>query len=123
MTTLNQLLIAEATEYEFKSAVEVNKPRSWLKTVSAFANGVGGSIYFGVSDDGVAIGLDNAQKAAEQVSELIKARIEPAIKNVVLEPLNADGKDILRVQISGGANPPYYYTGDGTKIPYYRIGN
>ncbi|MDR1019163.1 MAG: putative DNA binding domain-containing protein [Synergistaceae bacterium] len=123
MTTLNQLLIAEATEYEFKSAVEANKPRSWLKTASAFANGVGGSIYFGVSDDGVAIGLDNAQKAAERVSELIKARIEPAIKNVVLEPLNADGKDILRVRISGGTNTPYYYTGDGTKIAYYRIGS
>lgn len=123
MLTLNQLLIAEATEYEFKSTVEANKPRSWLKTVSAFANGVGGSIYFGVSDNSVAIGLDNAQKAAEQVSELIKARIEPAIKNVVLEHLRADGKDILRVQISGGANTPYYYTGDGTKIAYYRIGN
>ncbi len=123
MTTLNQLLIAEATEYEFKSAVEANKPRSWLKTVSAFANGVGGSIYFGVSDEGVAIGLDNAQRAAEQVSEFIKARIEPAIKNVVLEPLNADGKDILRVRVSGGTNTPYYYTGDGTKIAYYRIGN
>lgn len=123
MKTLTQLLIAEATEYEFKTAVEASKPRSWLKTVSAFANGVGGSIYFGVSDDGVAIGLNNAQKAAEQVSELIKARIEPAIKNIVLEPLNADGKDILRVQISGGANTPYYYTGDGTKIAYYRIGN
>ena len=123
MTTLNQLLIAEATEYEFKSAVEANKPRSWLKTVSAFANGVGGSIYFGVSDNGIAIGLDNAQKAAEQVSELIKARIEPAIKNVVLESFSADGKEILRVQISGGANTPYYYTGDGTKIAYYRIGN
>ena len=123
MLTLNQLLIAEATEYEFKSTVEANKPRSWLKTVSAFANGVGGSIYFGVSDNSVAIGLDNAQKAAEQVSELIKVRIEPAIKNVVLEHLRADGKDILRVQISGGANTPYYYTGDGTKIAYYRIGN
>ena len=123
MKTLTQLLIAEATEYEFKTAVETSKPRSWLKTVSAFANGVGGSIYFGVSDDGVAFGLDNVQKAAEQVSELIKARIEPAIKNIVLEPLNADGKDILRVQISGGANTPYYYTGDGTKIAYYRIGN
>jgi len=123
LTTLNQLLIAEATEYEFKSAVEANKPRSWLKTVSAFANGVGGSIYFGVSDNGIAIGLDNAQKAAEQVSELIKARIEPAIKNVVLESFSADGKEILRVQISGGANTPYYYTGDGTKIAYYRIGN
>jgi len=123
MTTLNQLLIAEATEYEFKSAVEASKPRSWLKTVSAFANGVGGSIYFGVSDDGVTIGLDNAQKAAAQVSELIKMRIEPAIRNVVLEPLRSDGKDILRVRIAGGANTPYYYTGDGNKTAFYRIGN
>jgi ATP-dependent DNA helicase RecG len=123
MQTLNQFLIAEATEYEYKSSVEVNRPRSWLKTVSAFANGVGGSIYFGVSDDGVAIGLDKPQKYAEQISELIKARIEPAIKNIVLEPLKADGKDILRLQISGGANTPYYYTGDGNKVAYYRIGN
>ena len=122
-TTLNQLLIAEATEYELKSAVEANRPRSWLKTVSAFANGMGGSIYFGVSDNGIAIGLANAQQAASQISELIKARIEPAIKNVVLEPLRVDGKDILRVQISGGTHTPYYYTGDGNKIAYYRIGN
>jgi ATP-dependent DNA helicase RecG len=123
MTTLNQLLVAEATEYEFKSAVEANKPRSWLKTVSAFANGTGGSIYFGVSDNGVAIGLANPQQAVEQVSELIRARIEPAIKNIVLEPLRVDGKDILRIQVSGEANTPYYYTGDGNKIAYYRIGN
>jgi len=123
MTTLNQLLIAEATEYEFKSTVEASKPRSWLKSVSAFANGVGGSLYFGVSNDGVAVGLDNPQESAEQISNLIKTRIEPAIKNVVLEPLRADGKNILRVQISGGAATPYYYRGDGTRIAYYRIGN
>ena len=123
MATLNQFLIAEATEYEFKSAVEVTKPRSWLKTVSAFANGVGGSLYFGVSNEGVAVGLDAPQEAAEQISNFIKTRIEPAIKNIVLEPLQADGKNILRVQISGGTATPYYYTGDGTKIAYYRIGN
>ncbi|MDR2295458.1 MAG: putative DNA binding domain-containing protein, partial [Clostridiales Family XIII bacterium] len=123
MPTLNRLLLAEATEYEFKSAAEFNKPRSWLKTVSAFANGVGGSLYFGVSNDGVAVGLDKPQQAAEKVSELVKTRIEPALKNIVLEPLHADGKNILRVQISGGANTPYYYTGDGNKTAYYRIGN
>ena len=123
MPTLNQLLIVEATEYEFKSAVETNKPRSWLKTVSAFANGVGGSIYFGVSDGGVAIGLENTKQTADQISELIKARIEPAIKNIVLEPLHVDGTHILRLQVSGGTNTPYYYTGDGNKTAYYRIGN
>jgi len=114
----------ESAKLEFKrSTVEANKPRSWLKTVSAFANGVGGSIYFGVSDDSRVVGLDKPQQSAEQISELIKARIEPAIRNFVLEPIRTDGKDILRLQIYGGVNTPYYYTGDGSKTAYYRIGN
>ena len=29
---------AEATECDFKVALEVKKPKSWLKSVSAFAN-------------------------------------------------------------------------------------
>jgi predicted HTH transcriptional regulator len=123
MSTLNLFLIAEATEYEFKSAAEVNKPRSWLKSVSAFANGVGGSLYFGVSDDGVAFGLDDPQKVSGKISELIKARIEPVLKNFMLEPLHVDGKNILRLQIFSGSNTPYYYSGDGGKTAYYRIGN
>ena len=35
-------LLGEATEYDKKQAVETKKPKSWLKTVSAFANGSGG---------------------------------------------------------------------------------
>jgi len=42
--------------YKFKTAVETGKPRSGLKTVGAFANGVGGSICFRVSSEGVAVG-------------------------------------------------------------------
>ena len=34
--------IAEATECDFKVALEVKKPKRWLKSVSAFANGIGG---------------------------------------------------------------------------------
>ena len=122
MPSLNQFLIAEATEYEFKSAVEVDKPRSWLKTVSAFANGVGGSLYFGVTTAGVVVGIGNPQRVAEQISELVKARIDPAA-NVVLEPLRVDDKDILRMRVSGGSNTPYYYAGDGSKVAYYRVGS
>lgn len=32
-------LIAEATECDFKVALEIKKPKSWLKSVSAFSNG------------------------------------------------------------------------------------
>ena len=36
-------LIAEATECDFKVALEKRKPKSWLKSISAFANGIGGT--------------------------------------------------------------------------------
>ena len=34
--------IGEGTEYDKKEALEVKRPKSWLKSVSAFANGKGG---------------------------------------------------------------------------------
>ena len=55
MTNLNKLLLAESTEYEFKSELETKKPKSWLKTVSAFANGTGGKFFFGVDEAAVAV--------------------------------------------------------------------
>ena len=36
-------LIAECTAYDFKLMLEEKKPKSWLKSVSAFANGLGGA--------------------------------------------------------------------------------
>ena len=35
-------LIGEATEYDKKHALEERKPKSWCKSVSAFANTLGG---------------------------------------------------------------------------------
>lgn len=36
-------LIAEATVCDFKEALEVRKPKSWLKSVSAFAKHIRGN--------------------------------------------------------------------------------
>lgn len=49
--------IGEATEYDKKQEVERRKVKSWLKSVSAFANGAGGCLIFGVSDDDRIVGL------------------------------------------------------------------
>ncbi len=43
-------LIGEATEYDKKVALEVKKPKSWCKSVSAFANGMGGRLIWGIAD-------------------------------------------------------------------------
>ena len=37
MKTLREILIAEATEHDFKMMLEEKNPTSWLKSVSAFA--------------------------------------------------------------------------------------
>ena len=58
-------LIAECTAYDFKVMLEERKPKSWLKSVSAFANGLSGSLFFGVDNDGVVKGLDDVQHVCE----------------------------------------------------------
>ena len=55
-------LIAECTAYDFKVMLEEKKPKSWLKSVSAFANGLGGSLFYGIDNDGIVKGLDDSTR-------------------------------------------------------------
>ena len=70
-------LIGETTEYDKKAALEVKKPKSWCKSVSAFANTLGGALIFGMADDGQIVGLTEPDSDAEKISEIIKTRMEP----------------------------------------------
>jgi ATP-dependent DNA helicase RecG len=115
-------LIAEATEYEFKSELERGKPVSWLKSVGAFANGIGGTLFFGVGNDSRVIGLADAQSDAEFISDRIKARITP-LPDFILTPHSECGKDILALVVKAGRSTPYYYSADGIKRAYIRIGS
>ena len=93
--------IGEATEYDKKLKLEVRKPKSWLKSVSAFANGIGGTLIFGVADDGTIVGLSNAQKDSEKISEILKARMDP-IPNIVMEILSENGGSCWQKQYPFG---------------------
>ena len=90
-------LIAEATECDFKVALETKKPKSWLKSVSAFSNGIGGTLFFGVSDDREPIGLSDVQKDAEAISRLIKERITP-LPQFILKPVSYTHLDVYKRQ-------------------------
>ena len=119
---MTDLWIAEATVCDFKVALETRKPKSWLKSVSAFANGIGGTLFFGIDNDRNIIGLTDAQSDAEAISRLIKERITP-YPNFILIPENKNGKNILILTISAGRTTPYYYKSDGIMEAYIRIGN
>ena len=65
-------LIAECTTYDFKVMLEEKKPKSWLKSVSAFANDLGGSLFFGIDNDGIVKGLDDIQNVMTQLDYMEK---------------------------------------------------
>lgn len=55
----------ESTRLDYKVSLEEGKPKTWLKSVSAFANSHGGHILFGVTNDThEAIGLSDPQTDA-----------------------------------------------------------
>ena len=79
-------LIGEATAYDKKQQLEVKRPKSWLKSVSAFANGEGGTLVFGISNDDQVVGLADAESDAERISEEIKTKLEALINVVCNDP-------------------------------------
>lgn len=69
---------AEQTTLDYKVNLEERRPKSWMKSVSAFANTSGGHILFGITNDThEVVGLEDPQYVVSKVTELIQARIKP----------------------------------------------
>ena len=116
-------LIGEATEYDKKLALEEKKPKSWCKSVSAFANTFGGALIFGIADDGQIVGLEDPEGDAEKISEAIKTRLAPIPEFKLRFYKNEDGKVLVILDIYKGDETPYYYSGEGVLEAYVRVGN
>ncbi len=93
---------------------------NWLKSVSAFANGTGGTLVFGTAEDGTVAGV----KDMETASEVIRLKIEECIvppPEVRLKVKRAEnGKRLLLLEVTAGRETPYYYMGDGRAEVFVR---
>lgn len=116
-------LVGETTEYDKKLKVELRKPKSWCKSISAFANTLGGALIFGVSDENEIIGLDNPVKDAEKISEIIKTKLNPIPEFKMSFRKVEDNILIILEVFKGDETPYYYYNDDGSLEAYIRIGN
>lgn len=115
-------LISECTAYDFKVMLEEKKPKSWLKSVSAFANGSGGSLFFGIDNEGAVKGLNDVQHVCETISSKIRDYMDP-LPEVEMMPQTVDGHNVLQVKVSSGNYTPYYYVGDGQRVAFVRVGD
>ncbi len=69
---------------------------SWLKSISAFANGTGGTLIFGIADDDTVTGIEDLKSASEFVSQEIKERIDSFPEVTMQIHSMEDGKTCLR---------------------------
>jgi predicted HTH transcriptional regulator len=121
---------------EFKSTMRMNLHTqkagkeievAWLKAVVAFMNTDGGTLLFGVSDDGVIKGLDADGFASDDKCQLhFKNVINQHIgaeshKHLSFKLVNMDGKQIGVVSCSRCAEPVYLRTGKSEEF-YIRSG-
>ena len=90
-------LIAECTAYDFKVMLEEKKPKSWLKSVSAFANGLGGSLFFGIDNEGSIYASTDAPNVGDHdgdVSETKLTERQQKILNLIKESPTITGKQM-----------------------------
>ena len=114
--------IGEATAYDKKLMLERKEPLSWLKSVSAFANTSGGLLLYGVDNDGNLVGLENAERDAEDISEMVKCLMDP-VPEFTLSLHEEDGRKFVVVSVKAGTTTPYYVFLKGHRDAYIRIGN
>ena len=123
MGRIDELLMGERTSVDFKVALEEKKPKSWLKSICAFANGVGGSLVYGIADETFEIvGLENLQETGEKISKTIEKYIVP-LPPFELIAHEYKGAKLLEVKVKSGANTPYYYENGGVKETFIRNGS
>lgn len=62
-----------------------------------------GTIYVGVKDDGIIVGIDNLDKASLMISNIVSDQIEPNPRGLVsIETPTIDDKTIIRITVRKG---------------------
>lgn len=78
---------------------------------------------FGISNEGMVVGLENPEDDAEKISEVIKTRLDPMPEFKLRFYQTEDGKVLIILDVYKGDETPYYYSGDGVLEAYVRVGN
>jgi ATP-dependent DNA helicase RecG len=96
----------ETKHIEYKSEFT----KTFLKTVSAYANYGAGEIHFGKADDGSIIGVKDAKQLCLDIENSINDSITP-VPQYALDVINKNDKQVVILSVFEGYSKPYLYRG------------
>ena len=103
---------AENERIEFKREVSAGV----VKTIIAFANTGGGTLYIGVDDSGTPVGVDNVDAELTKLTSMMRDSIRPDIlMNVACDVRDEDGMPVMAVRVERGVKRPYYLASKGPR--------
>jgi ATP-dependent DNA helicase RecG len=98
------------TEFKREYTPNINK------TVVAFANTSGGTLYIGIADDGSLVGIDDIDATMLKISNSIRESIKPDVTLFVdYEQDTITGKAVIKVIVQKGTSCPYYLANKGIR--------
>ncbi len=104
------MIESETTEFKREYVDDIKK------TVIAFANGNGGNLYIGITNDGAICGVADVDDCQLRVVSSLRDSIMPDVTmftNITVE--TSEGKQIVRVEVQHGTSFPYYLTSKGIR--------
>jgi len=104
--------LKENESTEFKSIVIDDIKKS----IIAFANSGGGTLYIGIANNGDVVGLANADTDMININNMLRDSIKPDVTLFVqsnIEQMNE--RDIIRLNVQSGTERPYYLVGKGIR--------
>ncbi|MDL2233507.1 ATP-binding protein, partial [Ruminococcaceae bacterium OttesenSCG-928-L11] len=87
-----------------------------VKTVVAFANTGGGTIYIGIADNGSVVGVEGADETMLKLSNAVRDSIKPDVTLFVEYTYEViEGKTIVKAEVQRGTSCPYYLGSKGIR--------
>lgn len=131
ITELYSGVVSENIKYEYKAELNAENPVKWAKTIVGYANGDGGILFVGVSNDGEAFGLslDDVDKTKNLIARINDRNIFPhvRIRYMLRSADDKAEKFVLAVSVipaesvvryrEGDFHETVYIKGDGNTTP------
>jgi predicted HTH transcriptional regulator len=108
-----------ATEFKRQLPSDERSIVMVMKTVAAFSNGDGGSLLFGVENDGTICGVASVSRDdIDRLTSLVSSWLRPRPEFDVTAA-DVDGKDVLILRVGSGPEPPYGVGTTDDRVRYY----
>ena len=99
----------EGFTVEFKR--RISSAEKIARTIISFANTKGGTILFGVDDDGSIVGVESEKSEVELIEMAARDFCDPVI-SCTIDIVAFDGRDVVVCHVPESRSKPHYYLGD-----------